>query len=256
MNDWNPELYLKYNRERLQPTIDLVRRIEVENPESIVDIGCGPGNSTQILNQRWPNARITGIDNSPAMIQKAKADYPDQEWLLLDAGKDSINEKFDLVFSNATIQWIPNHSALIEKFASMLRDNGVMAIQMPLFFDMEIAESIAEVASDPRWSEATEDVENLFTIHHETFYYDQLSKHFSNIELWTTSYYHIMESQDAILEMIRSTGLKPYLDRIPEEDVHDFETLVLNRLMNDYPDQEDGKVLFPFKRLFFIAQKM
>jgi trans-aconitate 2-methyltransferase len=110
------------------------------------------------------------------------------------------------------------------------------------------------VASQPKWSKATEDVEDLFTIHQETFYYDQLSKYFSTIEIWTTYYYHIMESQEAILEMIRSTGLKPYLDRIPEQDVKEFESLILTRLMEDYPTQENGKVLFPFKRLFFIAQ--
>lgn len=256
MKDWNPELYLKFNKERIQPAMDLLTRINVENPGKIIDIGCGPGNSTQILKQRWPDAKITGADNSPAMIQKAEAEYPDQQWILFDANKDTPNEKYDIVFSNAAIQWIPNHSELIKKFASILNDNGVLSIQMPLFFDMEIAESIAEVASQPKWSKATEDVEDLFTIHHETFYYDQLSKYFNTIEIWTTSYYHIMESHEKILEMVRSTGLKPYIDRIPEQDIQEFESLILKRLLDDYPTQENGKVLFPFKRLFLLAQKI
>lgn len=254
--DWNPELYLKFDKERIQPSIDLVSRIPVDDPKSIVDIGCGPGNSTQILAQRWPKSKITGIDNSVAMIERAKHDFPHQEWKLLDAGKDEIAGTFDLVFSNATIQWIPNHFDLLKKFRDILSDHGTLAIQLPLFFDMPLGKSIARISKEKRWSNQTESVNHLFTIHHHSDYYDYLSALFTAVEIWESDYVHIMDSHDSILEMIHSTGLRPYIDRLESNaDKKDFESMVLSDIKKDYPLQENGKVLFPFKRLFFIASK-
>ena len=140
-NDWNPELYLKFDKERIQPSIDLLARINYDNPKTIIDIGCGPGNSTQALINRWQNAKIIGIDNSPSMIEKAKKDYPNQEWLVLDAGKDEIKNQYDIIFSNACIHWIPNHQLLIKKFSDILNDNGILAVELPTFWDMSIGMS-------------------------------------------------------------------------------------------------------------------
>jgi len=254
--DWNPNLYLKFDKERTQPSIDLVSRIIFNSPSRIIDIGCGPGNSTQVLVQRWPDSEIIGIDNSPAMIEKAKKDYPNQDWQLLDAGTDEIAGKFDIIFSNATIQWIPDHANLLKKFHNMLFDNGVLAVQIPLFWDMPLGKSIANIAENRRWKSETQDVTSLFTIHDSSFYYDILSDLFHSIDIWETDYIHILDSQISILEMIRSTGLRPFLDRLQSEnDKNDFEAMVLKEIKKDYPLQKDGKVLFPFKRLFFTAKK-
>jgi trans-aconitate 2-methyltransferase len=254
--DWNPDLYLKFDRERIQPSIDLVARIDCKDPANIVDIGCGPGNSTEILALRWPKSRITGIDNSMAMIEKAKRDYPGREWKLLDAGKDEISGKYDLVFSNATIQWIPDHFGLLKKFKSILADGGVLAVQIPLFFDMPLGRSIARISREKRWADATESVNRLFTIHDHAEYYDFLSTLFTSSEIWVSDYIHVMESHLSILEMIRSSGLRPYLDRIENDgDRNDFERMVADDIRKDYPMRKNGKVLFPFKRLFFIAKK-
>ena len=254
--DWNPELYLKFNQERIQPSIDLVARINIDIPKTIIDIGCGPGNSTQILAERWPNAKIVGIDNSPSMIEKAKKDYPHQEWIIVDAGKDSIQGKYDIVFSNATIQWIPDHTRLMKKLHSLLNEKGMLAIQIPMFWDMAIGKSILRIAEAPRWSTFTHSIENTFTIHNCGFYYDVLVNLFSKTDIWETHYMHQMESHSAILDMIRSTGLKPYLETLQNDhDKKDFEQLVLKSIAVDYPAQENGKVLFPFRRLFFVAQK-
>lgn len=255
-HDWNPDLYLRFDKERIQPSIDLVARIDCDKPKKIIDIGCGPGNSTQILVNRWLDSDIVGADNSPAMIKKATDDYPNQKWILFDAGKDKINDKFDIVFSNATIQWIPNHDELIKGFSNLLNDQGILAVQLPLFFDMPLGKSILEIAEQSKWQTATKGVKELFTINNASYYYGHLAKYFSKIDIWTADYYHIMDSQIAILEMIKTTGLKPYLERI-ENDIakSEFETLVLRRIELDYPLQADGKVLFPFKRLFFIAKK-
>jgi trans-aconitate 2-methyltransferase len=254
--DWNPDLYLKFDKERTQPSIDLVSRIKFNNPGKIIDIGCGPGNSTQVLVARWTDSAILGIDNSPAMIEKAKRDYPHQSWKIADAGIDEIKGKYEIVFSNATIQWIPGHTELLKKFHGLLSDKGVLAVQVPLFWDMALGKAIESIASNKRWINQTKGVRELFTIHDSFFYYNNLSKLFASIDMWVTDYFHILESHSAILEMIKSTGLRPYLDRLTSDsDKNEFEEMVLIEIKKDYPLQNDGRVLFPFKRLFFVAYK-
>ena len=254
--DWNPELYLKFDRERIQPSIDLVSHINHKNPSKIIDIGCGPGNSTQILVQRWPDAEITGVDNSQSMIERALKDYPNQKWRLLNVGTEEIKGKYDIVFSNATIQWIPDHSQLLKVFYDLLKDKGIIAVQLPLFWDMPVGKAILRIAANSRWYTATRGVSDLFTIHDYSFYYDRLSELFNSVEIWATDYFHMLSSQLSILEMVRGAGLRPYLDRLESDiDKKDFEETVLIEIFKDYPLQKDGKVLFPFKRLFFVAIK-
>ncbi|MBN1185016.1 MAG: methyltransferase domain-containing protein [Bacteroidales bacterium] len=254
--DWNPQLYLKFDTERAQPSIDLVNRINLDFPAYILDVGCGPGNSTQVLVNRWPESKITGIDNSPAMIERAGNDYPKQEWILMDASNISLDRKYDLIFSNATIQWVPDHKNMLKNFYLLLTEKGVLAVQIPLFWDMPLGKSIRSVADKPKWNELTKGVYELFTIHNSSFYYDELSKLFRNIHLWETYYIHIMESHKSIIEMVSSTGLKPYIERFErEEDSNAFINEVFERTLKDYSLQNDSKVLFPFKRLFFVAYK-
>lgn len=253
-NDWNPELYLKYRSERTQPSIDLISRIHFPNPRNIIDIGCGPGNSTQMLVERWPKTKIVGIDNSAAMIQKAKSDYPEQQWAIMDANKIDIEEQFDIVFSNATIQWLPDHENLLKNLKKLVSEKGILAVQIPLFWDMAIGKSISHISQKDRWKTSTSEVSKLFTIHNSSFYYDQLSKLFNSVEIWETDYIHILDSQFSILEMIGSTGLKPFLEKLESDtDKNRFENEVFSEIINEYPIQKNGKVLFPFKRLFFIA---
>jgi trans-aconitate 2-methyltransferase len=255
-NDWNPVLYLKFNKERIQPSIDLVSRINYTDPGKIIDIGCGPGNSTQVLHDKWPDSYIVGADNSEAMIKKASEDYPDQKWILFDAAKDSVNEKFDIVFSNATIQWIPNHEHLIKNLADLLTAKGCLAIQIPLFLDMPIGKAIEEISGMKHWNFIPEQNNEKFTIHTPSFYFDQLNLYFGKADIWQTDYFHVMDSHSSILEMMRSTGLKPHLDRLHDEcNKKEFEKQVLDSIKRDYPVQSNGKVLFPFRRLFFIAWK-
>jgi trans-aconitate 2-methyltransferase len=195
-----------------------------------------------------------GVDNSPAMIDRARKDFPHQEWRLLDAGTDEIEGRFDIVFSNATIQWIPNHNVLLKKLHGLLTEKGVIAIQIPLFFDMPVGKSIAKIATSERWSPLTGGVSDLFTIHEPSYYYDHLSESFGSTDIWVSEYHHILDSHVSIFEMIRSTGLKPYLERIGTgQERNEFEGAVLREITREYPLQKNGKVLFPFKRLFFVA---
>lgn len=254
--DWDPNLYMKYNKERIQPSIDLVTRINFDNPEKIIDIGCGPGNSTQLLVQRWPGSKIIGADNSAAMIEKAKKDYPDQEWLMFDAEKDKIDVKFDIVFSNAALQWMSNQKEIIKSFFNLLKDSGLIAVQLPLFWEMPIGKSIAKIEGNSKWTPMIKGVKALMTIHSLSYYYDCLSELSDSIDIWITNYMHIMKSHLSILEMMRSTALKPYLERLKyEEEKKEFEELVLKDIKSDYTQQKNGNVIFPFKRLFFIAKK-
>ena len=255
--DWQPEKYLKYKRERTQPSINLVHRIAIDfQPEHIVDFGCGPGNSSQVLATRWPDSMLTGVDVSESMIAKAKSDYPNQRWIIGDARTFTSKEKFDIVFSNATLHWIPGHEELLKHFHSLLTDRGVVAVQLPMFWEMPLGKLIQRIAAKGRWREAMEGVHELFTIHNNSFYYDLLSPLFPSIDMWTTDYLHILESPASIFEMVQTTGLRPYLDRLHnDEDIKAFENEVYEETVKAYSLQKDGKVIFPFTRLFFVGYK-
>jgi trans-aconitate 2-methyltransferase len=254
--DWNPELYLKYRDERTQPSIDLISKIDFDYyPQSILDLGCGPGNSSQQLLQRWPDAKLTGVDNSVNMIERARDSFPQNNWVIADAVTYSPDIQFDIVFSNATIQWIPNHEKLFAKLFDLIAEQGVLAIQVPRFNEMPLSGAIEKVAGQSRWREATKACADLFTYRDAGYYYDLMSQYFKKIDLWQTDYFHTMSSHSSILEWIRSTGLKPYLDCLSEAEKPFFEDELLSAVKADYPLQKDGKVLFPFKRLFMVGYR-
>lgn len=253
-NDWDPDLYLRFTSERSRAAFDLIARIRIQAPHTILDVGCGPGNSTQALAARFPDARITGLDNSPAMIARARADFPQHEWILSDAGSVALASRFDIVFSNAAIQWMPDHARLIARLAGLIRLRGALAVQTPMFREMPIRQAFARTAARPRWQTAMQGCGDHFTFHPPEFYYGLLSPQAASIDLWETSYVHVMDSLPALVEWMRATGLRPYLERLPEPaDKQAFEGDLLEELEQDYPAQPDGKVLFPFRRLFFIA---
>lgn len=255
-NDWNPELYLKFKEERTQPAIDLSARVNVENPKKIMDVGCGPGNSTNVLSKRWPESEVIGIDSSSSMIKSAKNNYPNMEWRIEDVTKMVIKEKYDLIFSNATIQWIQNQEKLISNLVKMLEEEGALAVQVPLYHNMPVSHAIKKVSLNERWKKETMGANDAFTFHSSDYYYDILSVEVESISMWETFYFHIMPSHQNIVEMIKSTGMKTFLEMLdtPEEKIA-FEKDVLKEITKVYPAQKDGKVLFPFKRLFFIGYK-
>jgi trans-aconitate 2-methyltransferase len=256
MNEWNPEQYLQFKSERTQPAIDLVSRINIAQPQSIIDIGCGPGNSTQILVNRWPNSEVVGLDNSITMIEKARQDYPKQKWILDNAENIDSNIKYDLIFSNATLQWIPHHETLLPKLFNCVNPGGAIAVQIPKFKNMPINVAIETVANNYNWKNYSKGCEELFTLKDLDFYYDIISKLATRVELWESSYFHILNSQESVIDFVRTTGLKPYLDCLPSDEMKsEFEQEVLTECKKYYKLQSNGKVLFPFDRLFFIGYK-
>jgi trans-aconitate 2-methyltransferase len=254
MEQWNPELYLKYADERTQPSYDLVSRIKLANPARIIDVGCGPGNSTQALRERWPNADISGLDNSPEMIEKARSAYPQGQWILADAANWRPDARYDIVFSNAVLQWLPHHESLIEKLYACVHSQGALAVQIPANYNSPLYRAILRVAARPEWKDTLEGCEARLTYHPVGFYYDLLSTLSSRFYVWHTIYYHVMASHQGLIDWYASTGMRPYLERLAnQEQRRAFQAQILEACRPDYPAQADGRILFPFQRLFFIA---
>ncbi len=255
MADWNSAQYLKFKAQRTQPAIDLAARIDI-NPLEIIDIGCGPGNSTRVVKDRFPNARAIGADSSENMLETARRDNPDCEFIQLDAGGDlsEFSGKFDLVFSNACIQWIPNHSALLPNLFYMLKSGGALAVQIPVNFDEPIHKIIGKITMSEKWRAHFPNPRIFHTLT-EGEYFDILSDLTSDFEMWKTIYFHRMPSIDSIIEWYKSTGLKPYLEVLSNAEKEEFINDVRAEVEKAYPTQKNGEIIFRFPRLFFIAKR-
>ena len=255
MTNWDSAQYLKFEQERTQPAIDLATRITCNTPHAVLDLGCGPGNSSRVLARRFPGARILGIDSSPEMIDTARGNQPDLDFALCDAGKDLPNlghGSFDVVFSNACVQWIPDHPGLLRDMLSLLRPGGVLAVQTPMNYEEPIHRIISELVAGTTWKGA-------FTnprIFHNLLpgqYFDLLSDLAADFTLWQTTYYHVLGSHADIMEWYRGTGLRPYLCALSEADQATFARDVYDQVVQAYPKQRDGRIIFRFPRFFFTA---
>lgn len=255
MADWNSEQYLKFKAQRTQPAIDLAARLD-SSPRDIIDLGCGPGNSTRVLKNRFPNAHIIGADASENMIAKAREDNPDLEFALLDLNGDLsvLNGKFDVVFSNACFQWVENHRELLPRVFGLLKPNGSLAVQIPMNFDEPIHRIISRISESEKWHEKFPE-KRIFHTLAQSEYFDILSELTSDFELWQTTYFHRMPSLESIIEWYRSTGLRTYLAALSEADGEEFIAEIKAELEREYPKQENGEIIFKFPRFFFIAKK-
>jgi trans-aconitate 2-methyltransferase len=256
MPEWDPQQYLQFKYERTQPSIDLVSRIQFEDPKTIIDIGCGPGNSTQVLLKRWPRADIVGIDKSEKMIQRARQDYPDQKWIVGDASALDVGQKYDIVFSNAVIHWIPDHDVLIQRLFKMVNTNGILAVQIPANQESPLYRTILKVSMSDKWCAFTAGRQEVITYHDAYYYYDLLASLTKEIAIWGTVYYHILNSHQDLIDWYKSTAMKPFLESLPDDESREeFEDEILSECKAFYPSQSDGRILYPFKRLFFTARK-
>lgn len=256
MADWNSKQYLKFEKERTQPSRDLITRIEAAHPDNILDIGCGPGNSTYELKKRWPHASVCGIDSSEDMIKTAKAAHKDIDFMLVDASTElhKLNREYDIVFSNACIQWIPDHNKLLRDMMGLLKDGGILAVQIPMNFNEPIHQLIKEVTHREAWADLRPwELETNCLSKEE--YFDLLADLCTDFELWETIYMHRMPSHEAILEWYKGTGLRPYLNQLGEESQDKFEKEILELIKERYPVQKNTEVVFRFPRFFFIGKK-
>ena len=252
MSDWNPKKYLLFKNQRTQPAIDLAKRVEKYNPKTIVDIGCGPGNSTAVLREVFPDADIIGIDSSESMIDRAKKEYADIKFSICSA--EELSGTYDLIFSNACLQWIPDHEKLIPQLMNKLTNKGVLAVQIPMNSDEPLFRIIKDVAADGKWN-----FENVYFEKNDTLspkeYFDILSQCSSSFELWETVYYHAMPSHEQLIEWVRGTRLRPYLAVLNEAQKMEFEQDILSKAKAAYPITASGEVVLKFRRFFFVAQK-
>ena len=256
MPQWDAQVYLKFANERTQPSLDLIHRIKLDEPRRIIDLGCGPGNSTQALRRRWPHATIVGLDNSPQMIESARETYPDGIWEVGDAVSWTAREPFDLVFSNALLKWLPDHSRVCRRLFDQVAAGGALAAQLPYHYDSALHREILEVSRDPAWDGRMHSARTAITREPPELYYDALESVASHVDLWETTYHHVVAGPEAVLEWFRGTGLRPFLEVLTSEGERQrFEAMLLERYTTSYPRRPNGKVLFAFRRLFFVAYR-
>jgi trans-aconitate 2-methyltransferase len=254
MPTWDASQYLRFAGERTQPCHDLVARIPLAAPGRVIDLGCGPGNSTAVLAERWPDAEIVGLDSSAEMVARARADFPKVDFLESDIGSWQTDEPFDVVFSNAALQWLPDHRGLLPHLHSQVAPGGVLAVQVPGDPAAIPHRLMRELANSPAWREFFHgDVREWFVEAPEV-YYDILAPHALRLDLWMTDYLYILPDVAAIAEWYRGTGLRPYLDALGDEPLRaKFVDDFIASLRAHYSPRHDGRVIFPFRRLFLIA---
>ncbi len=252
MSDWNSLQYKKFITQRSQPAKDLAMRLSAIAPKTVVDIGCGPGNSTKILRDIFPQASILGIDSSPNMIEKAKEDNPELDFAVCDAL--FLDGKFDIIFSNACFHWIPDHKAFLPTLMGKLNAGGVLAVQMPYNNAEPLYRIINETVADSKWEFDTAKLENNVTLNPKE-YYEILSTCSSSFDIWETRYYHSMPDCHALVEWVKSAKLRPYLNCLDEKKSKELEAEILAKAEKEYPVMSDGNIIFGFNRLFFTAIK-
>jgi trans-aconitate 2-methyltransferase len=256
MSKWDAGAYLQFSSERTQPAADLAARIDIPAPRRIIDLGCGPGNSTAAVRKRWAEAEIVGLDSSPEMIKAAAESYPGGKWIVGDAGIWTADVPWDIVFSSAALHWLPDHARLFPHLLDQVAPEGALAVQLPALHRSAAHQLILDVAEEPAWRHLMDGPRHAMTKEPPEFYYDVLKPLVSRLFLWETEYYHILDGPRAILEWFRGTGLRPYLAALKSDDQKRlFEERLVEGFTQLYPRQQDGCVLFPFRRLFLIAYR-
>ncbi|OJJ46020.1 hypothetical protein ASPZODRAFT_67300 [Penicilliopsis zonata CBS 506.65] len=268
MADWNASLYLRFEAERTRPSHDLLARVPLASPKRIVDLGCGPGNSTAVLVERYPRAAIEGMDSSPAMIDKARKTLPGVPFQVADlesyrpssssssSDTGDPSSTVDLFFSNAVFQWLPasQRIPILQSLITSQSTGGVFAMQVPDNMDEPSHVAMRETAMAGPWRqklEAANPVRDPVPSPREL--YEALHPLCERLDIWQTSYQHILADHQAVVEWVKSTGLRPFLDPLDEEEQKAFLHAYLGRLREAYLPLGDGKIMLTFPRLFLVA---
>jgi trans-aconitate 2-methyltransferase len=250
---WNPDQYLRFGSERLRPALDLLARIPLETPQSIYDLGCGPGTVTVLLKSRWPGASVVGVDSSVRMLEKARALGAGITWRDADLGSWAPDAPADLLFSNATLHWLDQHERLFPRLLASLKANGVLAVQMPHNFAAVTHTAITEAVRAGPWRERLAPHLRQWPVLDLHDYYAILSSHAARLDLWETTYLHVLEGDDPVVEWVKGSALRPWLERLQGAEAEAFLDVYRTRIREAYPRRQDAKTLLPFKRLFIIA---
>lgn len=252
---WDPVQYLAFADQRTRPARELLSRIALDKPGNIVDLGCGPGNSTQALRDRWTDSDILGVDNSPPMLARAKTDGPNARWLEADINSWRPDRPVDLIYSNATLQWLDGHARLFPALMSHIAGAGALAVQMPHNFDAPSHCLLREVALGGAWASTLAPILREEPVGDPDFYYDLLAPMSRSIDIWETDYLQVMEGDSPVLDWIKGTALVPLLTALDAPDQEAYLAALGEKLRAAYPRRGDGKTLFSFRRLFIIAYR-
>jgi len=255
-HEWDAGQYARFLDARTLPAIDLLSRIAaVAAPGRVVDLGCGPGNSTAILKERWPAAAVTGIDSSANLLDAARRDHPTIAFEQGDIAGWAPSEKFDVVFANASLQWVGDHAHLVPRLFDRVAAGGVLAVQMPRNHDFATHRLMRQVAAEAPWRDRLAGAREPSPVESPEFYSDLLAPRAAAFTLWETNYIQIMDGVGAIIAWLHGTGLRPFLARLTEAERPVFLERYAALLAEEYKPQADGKILLPYPRLFFIATK-
>ncbi len=255
---WNPSQYLKFADHRLRPALELLNRVPLASPATIYDLGCGPGGITRLLAEQWPAATIYGLDNSPEMLQEAAAEPSRIQWIEGDIATWAPAEPPELVYSNATLHWVPGHDELFPRLAGFLQAGGCLAVQMPLSFDAPSHRLMREtlLSGGPNGSAlGTEELRQVVArrwVEDAAFYYDLLAGQTTSLDIWETEYLQVLEGDDPVLEWVKGTGLRPILNGLDDAERELFLVAYAQRLHEAYPRRVNGCTLYPFRRLFIL----
>jgi trans-aconitate 2-methyltransferase len=260
---WDPQEYLRFADERGRPFADLLARVPATAPSSVVDLGCGPGNLTSTLADRWPDADIVGVDNSTEMIQQARAQHGDNgdgasrrrmTFVEADLRTWRPAEPVDVLISNATLQWVPAHLDLLSDLVGVVRAGGWLAFQVPGNFGEPSHTELAAVRDSPRWSDRLAGAGLARPwVAEPDIYLERLAPHAVALDVWETTYVQVLEGEDAVLRWIQGTGLRPVLSELDETERAEFVEDYGARLRAAYPQRDFGTVL-PYRRIFAVVQ--
>ncbi|MBH62597.1 MAG: trans-aconitate 2-methyltransferase [Alphaproteobacteria bacterium] len=251
---WNPTQYLKFGDLRLRPAIDLLSRVSIESPKHIIDLGCGTGMVSAVLRERWPDARIVGVDDSPEMLAKAREQISGVEWIEADVESWAPDEPPDLIVSNAVLHWLDRHAELIPRLLSTLRAGGVLAIQMPKNFAAPSHTCITHAVNSRPWRELLEPLTRPDPVASPAQYHALLSSSAVAVDVWEIEYYQVLEGNSPVVEWTSGTILRPLLNALQDTERTEFLRIYERCIEGAYPQGPGGTTLFPFKRLFLVAQ--
>ncbi len=253
---WSPDLYRQFEDDRTRPVRDLAAAIPAADPAHVIDLGCGPGNSTEILAARFPAATVTGLDSSPEMIEAARRRLPHLQFDLADIATWDEPGRYDVILSNAVLQWVPDHAGLFPRLLGSVAEGGSLAVQMPENMDEPAYRVMRATAEAPAWRALCANAEGQRAdMLSGDAYYRLLKPHCRRVDMWRTTYFHVLSGIDAVVEWFKGSGLRPYLAPLDPAQRKSFLAQYREGIAAAYPVQPDGSVLLPFPRLFLVATR-
>lgn len=255
---WDPQQYGRFEAERDRAALDVLLRLPDDlEPRLIVDLGCGAGQHAALLKRRHPGARAIGLDSSAAMLEQARTLGADVEWVQADLATWTPDGPVDLIFANASLQWLPDHEGLLRRLTGLLAPCGVIAVQMPLAWDTLHYRTMRAVMADGPWSDRLSDRETIQALLAPEAYYGVLSETCEDVDVWSTTYLHALTGPDAVLEWMKGTALRPHLTALADDaPMRDAYLSALSAALSAaFPRRPDGVTLLPFPRLFLVARR-